>query len=157
MVAGVAAALIAAIALWGLVRPGVSDALADDVIGHWHHEPDSWRVTNVRVSDATLSKALGDGLRLDVGKLAAVTYVRTCFFRGHWVPHLVVQGKAGPVMVLLLPDEAVASEEPVIMPEQGLQGVIFPHGSGSIVILGAGTESMRPLQQSLLDAVEWSI
>lgn len=157
MLAGTAAALVAVIALWALLRPAGGGALAADVAEHWYHEPQSWVVTDARVSNASLESVLRDTAQLDMDRLGPVTYVQSCFFRGHWVPHLVVQGQAGPIMVLLLPDEAVQSAELVTIPEQSLEGVIVPHGRGSVAILGHAAEPMQPVQQNLLDAVEWSI
>ena len=155
---GAAAAMIAAVAVWVLVQPvGDSGALAADVAEHWHHEPYSWQVTDVSVPDFALRAVLAGKARLDLQQLGPVTYVASCPFRGHIVPHLVVQGQAGPVMILLLPEEAVNSIEAVTLEEEGLSGVIVPHGGGSVAILGAAAEPMAPLQKSLVNAVEWSI
>ena len=157
-IAGVAAALVAVVAIWALVRPvGNGGALAADVAEHWHHEPHSWQVTDVSVPDFALRAVLAGKARLDLKQLGPVTYVASCPFRGHIVPHLVVQGQAGPVMILLLPEEAVDGIEAVTLEEEGLSGVIVPHGRGSVAILGAAAEPMAPLQKSLVNAVEWSI
>ena len=157
-VSGVAAALVAVVAIWALVRPvGNGGALAADVAEHWYHEPYSWVVTDVSVADARLAEVVQDTAKLNLTDLGPVTYVQSCLFRGHLVPHLVVQGQAGPIMVLLLPDEAVDGPEPIAIPEQGLAGVIVPHGAGSIAILGSADEPMEPVQKDLVAAVEWSI
>jgi hypothetical protein len=157
-IAGTAAALVAVIAVWALVGPfGNGGALASDVADHWHHEPYSWVVTDVQVSNSDLEGALKNAAQLDLARLGPITYASSCFFRGHWVPHLVVQGQTGPIMVLLMPDEQVEGPESVAIPEQGLAGVILPHGRGSVALLGNVAEPMEPLQQNLVEAVEWSI
>lgn len=157
-VSGVAAALLAVIAIWALLRPvGNGGPLAADVAEHWYHEPYSWVVTDVSVSDARLAEVVKDTAKLNWAGLGPVTYVQACLFRGHLVPHLVVQGQAGPIMVLLLPHEAVEGAEPLEIPEQGLAGVIVPHGPGSIAILGSADEPLESAQKNLVAAVEWSI
>ncbi len=157
-IAGTAAAVVAVVAIWALVRPSGEDgALVADVAEHWFHEPYSWVVTDVSVPEAKLRDVVANKARLDLARLGSITYATSCFFRGRWVPHLVVQGQAGPIMVLLLPDEPLGEAERVSIPEQGLAGVIVPHGSGSVAILGTAAEPMEPVQKSLLEAVEWSI
>jgi hypothetical protein len=156
--AGTAAAVLAVVAIWALVRPvAVTGSLALDVAAHWHHEPYSWVVTNDRVSDGDLQGVLKNAAFLDAEKLGPITYASSCFFRGHWVPHLVVQGQAGPIMVLLLPDEPVAAIQQVSIPEEGLTGVIVPHGRGSVALLGNSAELLAPVEKNLVEAVEWSI
>ena len=156
--AGTAAALVVMVAIWALVRPNSgSGTLALDVAEHWQHEPYSWVVTDARVSDGDLQRVLKKAARLDLAKMGPITYASSCFFRGHWIPHLVVQGQAGPVMVLLMPDERLETPERVVIPEEGLSGVIVPHGRGSVALLGDSAEPMEPLERNLVEAVEWSI
>jgi len=157
-IAGTAAAFLAVVAIWAVMRPAdVSATLALDVADHWHHEPYSWVVTDARVSDSDLQGVLRNAARVDVARMGPITYASLCFFRGHWVPHLVVQGQTGPIMVLLLPDEPVRNSQRVAIPEQRLTGVIVPHGRGSVALLGNSAEPMEPLEKNLVEAVEWSI
>ena len=86
-----------------------------------------------------------------------MSYAHSCFVRGEWVPHLVVQGERGPVMLLLLPHERVTEPVPLELPEEGLAGVIVPLGEGSVAIMGETDESMEPIRERLNAAVEWSI
>lgn len=157
-IAGTAAALVAAVVIWSLVRPVPNGGvLAADVAQHWHHEPQSWVVTNAQISPNDIHGALKNAAQIDLAAVGPVTYATSCFFRGHWVPHLVVQGQAGPIMVLLLPDEPVAGPQPVTLAEQGLVGVIVPHGRGSVALLANAAEPLEQVQQNLVEAVEWSI
>ncbi len=155
---GMAAAIVAAVILGvgqGLLRP--TDTMEGDVLEHWQHEPYSWVVTDQPVDSPKLRKAIAGKVVLDESQLPTITYAHSCFFRGKWVPHLVVQGKQGPVMVMLLPSEEIGKPMTVEFVEENLEGIVMPHGQGSIAIVGVEGESLQSLQQSLSRAVEWSI
>jgi len=158
--AGVAAVLIAGLAVWfGSSRgPDLSEELlVAEILEHWHLEPESWDTTDVRISPASLEEVIGGQVDVNVNQLGLVSYARSCFVRDNWVPHLVIQGERGPVMLLLLPDEPISEPLPLDMPEQGLQGVILPLGGGSVAVLGTDGEAMEPIRQRVSDALEWSI
>jgi len=158
--AGLAAVVVAGLALWfGLDRgPGAdSELLVAEILEHWHEEPGSWVTTDERVSLASLQEVTSGNAAVDAGRLGLVSYARSCYVRERWVPHLVVQGEEGPVMLLLLPHERVSEPLPMALPEEGLRGVILPVGGGSVAVLGTDGESLAPINQRVTDAVEWSI
>ena len=132
-------------------------ALATDVAEHWTHEPHSWVVTGYRAPSDMLNAVLEGKANVETGGLPPISYVHSCYFRGQWVPHLVLQGENGPVMVLLLRDEKIMKPQSIEMVEDGLKGVVVPHGNGSVAILGEAEESLQPLEKALTMAVEWSI
>jgi len=68
-----------------------------------------------------------------------------------------VQGRAGPVIVLLLADEHIAAEIPLDIPQEGLRGVIVPLDEGSIAILGDDAEALEAIERDVSAAVSWSI
>lgn len=157
---GAAAALVAVFAVWLGVASGPdpdAQLLVAEVIEHWHEEPGSWVTTDVRISPASLEEVTAGNAAVDAAGLGLVSYARSCFVRDRWVPHLVVQGEEGPVMLLLLPHESVAEPLPLDLPEEGLQGVILPVGAGSIAVLGTDGEPLEPIRQRISDSVEWSI
>ncbi len=132
-----ASTVVAVIALLWALRP--SDTLAHDLVVHVEHEPDSWNSTQpVELSSlaATLRKA---GITDSNITAQQVTYVQTCFIRGHFVPHLVVRTVDGPVTVIVLPDEHVKSRE--TFNEGGYAGLIVPAEHGSLAILARGGAS----------------
>ena len=131
----VAATVVVAIVggLWAL-RP--SDSLAHDLITHVGGEPTSWYSTqpvDVRSLEAQLRKA---GISDSNVTSHEVTYAQTCFFRGHFVPHLVLHTSKGPVTVILLPDEQVKGRQS--FSEGGYAGVIVPAQHGSLAVLTRG-------------------
>jgi hypothetical protein len=151
---------VAAIALWlgrNLVPNRDPVRLAEIVEQHWYHEPDAWIRTATPVASSVLEAALGADAAIDLARLDVVSYARSCFVNGRWVPHLVVQGEAGPVMVLLLAREPLAQPQPLDLPAERLRGAIVPVGGGSIAILGQDGETLEAVQQAVAEAVEWTI
>jgi hypothetical protein len=151
LAASVLFASVAVLALW-LLRP--TDTLAHDVVAHVQAEPESW--LSQQVSAQEIGHALnGAGVALDVTS-DKITYAQSCWFRGHYVPHLVVQTAQGPATVLILRHEQVRG--PRNFHEAGMNGVIVPAQPGSIAVLTHGgnadlvarqmQQDVRPLPES---------
>ena len=158
MAASVLVALAVAGGLW-LSAPGPS--LAADVVSHMSEEPQAWRRTEVPVPGPRLDEVLRDShLRLVTGSGAGmVSYANSCLFRGHRVPHLVLQTEAGPVTVMVLVHEHVS--KPVQFDEQGYRGVIVPvAGHGSLAVLTRGpatdTRTIEAIAHRVLDSIVWT-
>jgi Protein of unknown function (DUF3379) len=149
LAASIVAALILGAALWGL-RPSAS--LAHEVIVHVQDEPDSW-FAKEHVSaagiDAALQKA---GVRLDINS-DRIMYSQSCFFRGHYVPHLVVQTTHGPATLMILKHEKVRGRQS--FHEAGLTGEIVPVGDGSIAVLARGDDNIALIAGQMQHVVHW--
>jgi hypothetical protein len=131
----VAATFALAAATLGLLWIAVPrTSIAGDVVTHMADEPAAWAVTDAAVSTAQLDAVLRDThMRLEEGA-GVVSYASSCEFRGHRVPHLVVQDASGPVTVMVLVHESVRT--PVEFDEQHYRGVILPvPAHGSIAVL----------------------
>ena len=141
LAASVVLALLVGGGAW-LLRP--QPALAAEIVEHIRHEADSWgsrEPVPPEVLAAVLSRA---GVHYNA-KLP-VTYASPCPFRGHIVPHLVVQTDNGPVTVMLLSHEQVKAQAEFT--EGEYHGVVFPAGSGSIAVLApTGREFEGALEQ----------
>ena len=154
-----ASVLLAAVVAGGLWLAAPGRSLAADVVTHMAGEPGAWRRTDEPVPEPDLSAVLRDShLRLnpDVG---VVSYAQSCLFRGHRVPHLVVQSAAGPVTVMVLVHESV--HKAVQFDEDGYRGVIVPvAGHGSLAVLTRGNavdaKSVRSIAARVLDAIDWT-
>lgn len=156
----VAAMLVVGVAVWfGIaVRPVVDNgSLVAEILEHWYEEPQSWVQTDVRISPASLEEVLNGQADVDMTGLGLLSYAQSCLVRGEWIPHLVVQGERGPIMLLLLPHESVTDPVPLELPEEGLSGVIVPLGEGSVAVMGEEGEPLEPIRERLAAAVEWSI
>jgi succinyl-CoA synthetase beta subunit len=92
------------------------------------------------------------------GEAGAVSYASSCEFRGHVVPHLVVQTAQGPVTVMVLVHEAAAKE--VQFDERGYRGVIVPlAGHGSIALLMRSSDARMNVEEvaaRVREAIVWS-
>ena len=111
LAASVLLAMLAVLAVWAL-RP--SDTLAREVVAHVQEEPDSWSARQ-QVDAQSIDSALRSaGVRLDITS-DRITYAQSCWFRDHYVPHLVVQTAQGPVTVMILRNQHV-SARPTVMP-----------------------------------------
>lgn len=155
MAASVLLAVVVAGALW-LVSPRSS--LAADVVTHMGGEPGAWVQTNVPVAGPELQSVLRDS-RLSLSKGAGVvSYASSCEFRGHRVPHLVIQTESGPVTVMVLVHEGV--QKPVRFDEQGYRGVIVPvagHGSLAVLTHSSSTDikTVELIAAQVLDSITW--
>jgi Protein of unknown function (DUF3379) len=120
-----------------LSLPGRS--LAAAVVAHMAGEPDAWKRTDIPVDAPALQDVLKDSkleLKPDAG---VVSYASSCSFRGHVVPHLVVQTPSGPVTVMVLVHEPLRKS--MDFDEQGYRGTIVPvpgHGSIAVLMRDAG-------------------
>jgi hypothetical protein len=142
LAASVLLAFCVAGAVW-LAAPRAS--LAAAVIEHVVDEPQSWR-SRAPVADPELAAVLADAhMNLKSGA-GEVSYASSCEFRGHVVPHLVVQSPAGPATVMVLAHENAAAQ--VQFDEHGYRGVIVPiAGHGSIAILMRSSDAqMRDVE-----------
>jgi len=145
MAASVLLGVVVAAGIWA-VLPGAS--LAADVVAHMREEPQAWRRTDVAVPDAELNDILRES-NLRLGAAAGiVSYASSCAFRGHQVPHLVVQTPSGPVTVMVLVHESVSRLTQ--FDEQGYRGTIVPmpgHGSIAVLMQNPGAAQARDLQR----------
>ena len=137
--ASLAAALVVGATLW-LSRP--SDSLAAEIVTHVEGEPDSWHQTQpvpAEKLDAVLRKS---GVKLGNG-MEPVVYASGCWFRGHFVPHVVVTTKDGPVTVMILIHEHIKATQP--FNEDGYSGLLVPAPTGSVAVLSrTPMELQRP-------------
>src|SRR5205807_159968 len=87
LAASVALAAFIALTVW-LLPP--SDTLAREVVAHVQSEPESWLATE-HVTAAGIEHALrGAGVQLAITS-ERIRYAQSCWFRGHYVPHLVLE------------------------------------------------------------------
>ena len=149
LAAGVVLAMAAGLAVW-VLRP--SDTLAREVVAHVQGEPDSWLSAH-NVSAGGIEHALQrSGVRLDLAS-DRIVYAQSCWFRGHYVPHLVVETTRGPATVLILRHERVKARD--AFREGGMTGVIVPAGEGSIAVLTRGRGQLDDLAGELRGEVHW--
>jgi hypothetical protein len=149
MAAGIAAVAVLAGVLWiGVPR----ESLASAVVGHMAHEPDAWTRTG-SLPPVAVTKVLaksGVTLRTDV---PGVSYASSCWFRGHYVPHLVVRTPDGPVTVMVLPREQTARRTE--FQEEGYRGVLVPAGRGSVAVLARDATDVTAVANRVLASIQF--
>ena len=149
LAASVVLATLAVLAVW-LLRP--SDSLARDVVAHVQSESDSWLATQ-HVSAQDIEEVLrGAGVELNINS-DRITFASSCWFRGHYVPHLVVQTARGPATVIILRHEQVRTRS--TFHEAGMAGVIAPAQFGSIAVLTHGDASLQLIAGQMQHEVRW--
>ncbi|HEY6483481.1 MAG TPA: DUF3379 family protein [Steroidobacteraceae bacterium] len=145
--ASLAGGLLVSVTLW-LSRP--SPALAAEVVTHVEGEPNSWSATQP-ISAARLDAVLRkSGVALGAG-IGPIVYANSCWFRGHFVPHLVVTTPAGPVTVMILKHEHVRSASHFA--EDGYSGMLSPAPEGSVAILSRAHVPLERPASSVLHAL----
>jgi Protein of unknown function (DUF3379) len=149
LAASVLLATLAVLAVW-LLRPG--DSLAHDVVAHVRAEPESW-LASQHVDAQSIAAALrGAGVELDITS-DRITYAQSCWFRGHYVPHLVVQTSQGPATVLILRNQPVSARR--AFHDSGMSGVIVPAPHGSIAVLTRAGVSADAAAAQMQHDVRW--
>jgi Protein of unknown function (DUF3379) len=149
LAASVLLAMLAVLSVW-LLRP--SDTLAREVVAHVREEPDSWLVRQ-QVNAQGIDDALrGAGVKLGITS-DRITYAQSCWFRGHYVPHLVVQTAQGPATVLILRNQRVNAWQ--TFHEAGMSGVIVPAPQGSLAVLTRGGANVETLAMQMQQDVRW--
>jgi hypothetical protein len=149
-----ATVVIAAFLSFRIFNTPVYPSLADEIIAHLDHEPYSLRVTDEPVSDRRLNRIVPASVATMNHDAGLITYAQSCIINGKRIPHLVIQGRNGPVTILLMPDEEV--DAAVELEGESINGVILPVGKGSIAIIGEGDENLSPIQENVLNSVSWS-
>jgi hypothetical protein len=128
-----AASVVFGAVVVGLIWVVPSRSLAAAVVAHMAGEPGAWR-TDAPVPGPQLNAVLEDSKLKIMPQAGMVSYASSCRFRGHMVPHLVVQSDSGPVTVMVLVHESKAKWKQ--FDEQGYRGVIVPvQGHGALAIL----------------------
>lgn len=152
LAAGVA--LAAVIGVRFMAYQPTYDSLADEIIAHMGHEPNSRVVTDEPVSDGRLERVIRTRATLD-DRIGLISYARSCVIHGRTIPHLVIQGKNGPITVLLMPEEHI--EETITLDAENVHGYIIPVGDGSIAIIGERLKDVGDIRNQVVDSVTWSI
>ena len=145
-----AASVVLALLLGGgawLFRP--QPALAGEVVEHVKHEPGSWQVHEAVSPEALAAVLAKAGVRYDAR--FPVTYASPCPFRGHIVPHLVVQTDRGPLTVMVLAH--VTAEGAGEFSEGEYHGVVLPAGAGSIAVVAREGQEFDGYLKTLLEGV----
>ncbi len=130
------------------------DSLENQLLAHMDHEPYAMQVSAKPVSDSRLARVVPAKIATMDHDAGLITYAQSCTINGHEVPHLVIQGKNGPITILLMPEEMVSENSRIN--GENVEGVILKVGDGSVAIIGEREEDLEEVKQNILDSVKWS-
>jgi hypothetical protein len=143
--ASLVAASIVGLTLW-LTRP--PESLAAEIVKHVEGEPKSWSKTEPVASERLAAVLRKSNVRLGPNT-PSIVYASSCWFRGHFVPHLVVATEDGPVTVMILMNEKVSAASK--FNEEGYSGLLVPAPTGSVAVL---SRTPMPLEKPATNMVE---
>lgn len=152
-----ATVLLAAIIGFRMAGPGMGlglGTLEEQVLAHVDHEPLALLPSNTPVSDSEFSIAVPKEIATMNRDVGLITFAAFCSINGNDVPHLVMQGKHGPITILLMPHEKVDATR--VLDGVNVHGVILGVGEGSIAIIGDREEPLEKVEQNVLGSVMWS-
>jgi hypothetical protein len=129
------------------------ESFAEQIVTHADHESFAIVRTEEQVDSQTLTDVLSRSNLSLRPNAAHVSYASSCPFRGHEVPHLVVQTDKGPVTVLVLVHEK-SSRAIEQINEDGYEGVIVPAPRGVLAVIGKDVP-VQEATQKLLWAIEY--
>lgn len=146
-----AASLVGGVALASLIWLSFPrSTLAAQIVAHVEEEPQSW-VSHEALPLPAIDEVLKRSNSSAHFAPGSVTYARSCWFRGHLVPHLVVRDPEGTVTVLILASEHVSKE--VRFNEEGYHGVIVPAKHGSLAVLSRDEMRVEAVASRMLAAL----
>lgn len=151
----IAASLIMAFSLNQLLPDTLNSVLlAQDVI---HHFQDDTHALNVNMSVPktnidTMLASYGGKLNGPVGQ---VTFLGHCIVGGHTGIHMVLKTSQGLVTVFLLPTQSI--NEPHLLNEGLLSGVLYPSQKGSIAIVSETPDIIEHTRQQIDQNLNWII
>jgi hypothetical protein len=147
LAASILVGILGVCAVWALHS---ENSLAHEVVAHVIAEPQSWTPTDP-ASQADVAEVLRrSGLLLEAAPYE-IMYARSCWFRGHLVPHMVVRTTHGLATILILRNEKISERE--TFHEDGLFGVLVPGAHGSIAVLAADKMQLDDLAARMQLAV----
>lgn len=136
--------------------PGTPEvSLESQVLAHVDHEPMALLPSNTPVNDSKLQQVVPTNLATMNHDTGLITFAETCPINGHQIPHLVLQGKTGPITILLLPNEKIS--ETKILDGDNVHGVIVPVGNGSVAIIGTREEQLDEVEKNVVNSVAWGV
>jgi hypothetical protein len=138
---------------YGAIGSSSYESLGDEVLAHVKHEPGAFVPSDKKVADDLLHAVVPANIADLDHSTGLITYAETCPIRGKEVPHLIIQGRQGPITILLLPDEKIS--EAIPLNDENSHGVILPVGDGSIAIVGSRDEKLEEVQKQIVQSVMW--
>jgi hypothetical protein len=104
---------------------------------------------------ASILSTIGGAIRNDPTELK---YASLCDFSEYGSAHIIVQGKKGPFLTLLLKEKYISKARFLTMskPEgTKIEGILTPTNNGSMAIVGLAGEELHAIGKIVRDSVYW--
>lgn len=154
----VAAVLLLAISIGLYYKPEVNAALANDIFSHiYMEEPFYGDGSMLALADvnARMGTVL-DGMRIEPGSAGGnfeVTFAKPCYIAKQVAMHLVINGKTGPVNLVMIPSQVVDKEMRIA--DQNYVGTITPTSGGTLVVIGSRQEPIAEYKDAMASTLNW--
>jgi len=89
------------------------------------------------------------------GHFGEVRFGHLCAVGRHPAAHFVVDGRRGPVTILIIPKQEVP--RPAAIEDDGLRGMLVPIRGGSMAVVGRPGENLQPVVERVREAVRWRL
>ncbi len=92
------------------------------------------------------------------GDIGGIKYASLCDFSEYGSVHIVIAGKKGPVLALILKDKYVPKARFMAMSKPKgtkIEGTLMPISNGSMAIVGIAGEDLHEVNQILRESVHW--
>lgn len=157
MAASILVTLVSAggIAYLALQPPPIQAAVKKHIEKEWEAVVRS-EMMDAEATAAVLSN-IGGVIRDDAGTLI---HASLCDFSEYGSAHLVLEGRKGPVLVLLMKQQQVPGARfmAITMPEgTRLEGMITLTSNGSMAIVGNSGENLQAAANFIRDSVFWTL
>ena len=134
---------------------GVPNELPHMVIHHIEQELDHLNEDHdiPKPSVDLLLAGFGSRINADLGH---VRYASRCLIRKNVGLHMILQGKSGPITVLVMPGEYLGESTWASVHSHRFSGMVAPTNYGSIAVVGERGETVKPLLESLQQHLIWA-
>ena len=131
-------------------------ALVAQLLEHMEHEREEMRVKTMPAAFGTVKYVMDAADAAVADDIGLISYARSCVVNGRTIPHLVLQGKHGPITLLIMPDEPI--DGPIPFSDADFDGAIVPVGrTGSVAIIGRKGEPIDDIRETIADKIRLSI
>ncbi len=120
--------------------------LSNRVLSHIYHELDHLQERKQRSLFQVNSVLSSFGVTMDK-IFVPINYLGSCNIGNTKGVHMVLEGKIGPITVLMLPNDYMKSE--YTFHDDRFNGVILPSVHGSVAVIGEKGESLKTLKEKL--------
>ncbi|WP_199608933.1 DUF3379 family protein [Flocculibacter collagenilyticus] len=128
--------------------------IGDHALAHIYHELDHTADADYSVSLAKVNTKLASYGGKFLQSIGEMKFASFCTFKGIRSLHLILEGKAGPITVFVVPQHDKLLAQNTFNDNQYHGEVVSMHGK-HIVIVGNKAENLASTKQELVESLSW--